>query len=326
MRPSDTGMLRHAAPDHLRLRPAAGHARHLRCDGLRRARAAAGLVLFLAALALAACGPLPRPFQPERKGGNDLLVLPDRTGVTVASVTGALPDGAAMAKAMARALRRQNVPADVGVGNQRTHWLMGAAEPLPGSGDGEVRRRFVWELFDSEGELITRTQHRVRVPTAAWQAGDPKALARVAAEAAPELAATIQGPTVAETDLPGFPVGTRLVVERVVGGPPELARALARALAERLRQRDLPLADRAQPGDIVVAGDLSLADPGADGRRRLELVWTVRRQGRDGQLGDLRQANTVAQAQIAQQPQRLAGLIAQAAAPGVLQVLEGRAR
>lgn len=288
-------------------------------------RAAAGLALLLAALALGACGPLPRPFQPERKGGNELLVLPDRTGVAVASVTGALPDGAAMAEAMARALRRQNVPADVGVGNQRTHWLMGAAETLPAAADGVVRRQFVWELYDPEGELITRTQHRVRVPKPAWQAGDPKALARVAARAAPELAAAIQGPTVAETDLPGFPVGTRLVVDRVVGGPPKLARALARALAEQLRQRDLPLADRAQPGDIVLAGDLRLADPGADGRRRLELVWTVRRQGREGELGNLRQANAVPQAQVAQQPQRLAGLIARAAAPGVLQVLEGSA-
>lgn len=279
-------------------------------------------LILLLALLLASCGQLPRPFQPEVKGNNQLLVLPDRTGISVASVTGAVPDGEAMAEAMAEALRRENVPATVAVGNEQSRWLMGHAEAMESGGSETVRRRFVWELFDARGEPVGQVERTANAPRAAWQASESELLQRLAAAAAPEIAAMIQGPKVLESELPGFPAGTQLVVAPVAGGPPEFGRALMEAMARRLRQRDLPLADRAQPGDVVISANLTLADGEQAGQSALELVWTLAQQGKDTNLGTLRQANPVQTSRMQEQPERLADLIVRAALPGVMQVLD----
>ena len=122
-------------------------------------------VAVLAAL-LAGCGDLPRPFQPERKGDNALLLLPDRAGVAVGTVTGAAPNGEALAEAMAEALRRQNVPSSVALGNRETRWLLGRAEAPPEqpAAPGELRRRIVWELYDANGAPVGEVTRTVTVP------------------------------------------------------------------------------------------------------------------------------------------------------------------
>lgn len=287
-----------------------------------RAGVAAAVLLALVLPLLAACGPLPRPFQPESKANAPLLAVPDSAGVAVASVTGDVPDGPRMAEAMAEALRKQNVPATVGVGNRASRWLLGDATRRPAPA-GQVRRAFVWELYGPDGSPIGTAEHTVQLPAADWRAAAPELLARAAAEPAGELAAMIQGPAVRESELPGYPAGTRLVLAPLAGeAPPAFERALATAMARRLRERGLPLADRAQAGDVVIDGQVRLG-PERDRQRELELVWTLTRDGRDGPLGDLRQANPVPVAQLQDRPERLADLIARAALPGVLQVLEG---
>jgi hypothetical protein len=95
-------------------------------------------------------------------------------------------------------------------------------------------------------------------------------------------------------------------------------------MAAQLRRRDLPLADRARPGDVVVSGDLSLGESNGT-NRPLELVWSLRREGAEGTMGDLRQANRVPDSEIARGWSRLSRLITRAAAPGVLQVLRANA-
>lgn len=275
--------------------------------------------MLLLALALAGCGQLPRPFKPETKGGNALLLLPDRTGVAVGSVTGDLPDGQAMAAAMAEALRRENVPATVGVGNRQVHWLLGAAEAT-GSNEATVTRRLVWELYDPQGELVTTVTRRVSLPPAEWQAAAPDTLRRAAAEAAPEIAAALQGPRTQTAGLQGYPPDTQIAIEEVSGQPYALARALTGAIADRLRQQGLPLTDRAGPGDIVLTGRVRTDEMAGTTNPRLRVTWTLRRQGAAEPLGDLNQSNAVPQAQL-DAPDRLARTIAGAAAPGVLQVL-----
>jgi hypothetical protein len=312
-------MVRDAPPDHFRLHLPLGHAGHLRD---RLATALRWLTVALLALALVGCGQLPRPFKPATKGGNELLILPDRTGVAVGSVTGDLPDGRAMADAMAEALRQENVPAAVGVGNRQAHWLLGAAEVTARS-QAEVTRRFVWELYDPDGAPVTTVTREVSLPPDAWRAAE--ALQRAAAEAAPDLAAALQGPAPETGSLPGFPKATEIAIREVTGRPRALARALTGAMAAQLRQRGLPLADRAGPGDIVLTGRVATDEiTGARGRR-LQVTWTLTRSGESSPLGDLTQANAVPQAQL-DAPERLAQTIAGAAVPGVLQVLREAGR
>jgi len=278
------------------------------------------LCLLAVVLALAACGPLPRPFQPETKGDNELLLLPDRTGIAVSPATGLAPAGdGRLAAAMAEALRKENVPASVGAGNSETHWLLCDVQQL-GQVAGVLRLRLTWELYDADGAPVGSQTQTVAVGEDAWRVGAPDALDEIVRRAAPRIAAMIQGPAVRETELAGYPPGTRVVVDRVTGEPAAAARALTGAMTAELRERRLPLADRAQPGDVVVTGRVTLGEPEA-GARPIEVVWTVGRAGENEPLGDLRQANSVPQAQLDQGWPRLGGLIAQAAAPGVLQVL-----
>lgn len=275
--------------------------------------------VLLLSLMLAGCGQLPRPFKPESKAGNELLILPDRTGVAVASVTGDLPNGQAMAEAMAEALRRENVPASVGVGNRQVHWLLGAAEVTRRT-PARVTRRLAWELYGPDGAPVTTVTRSVSLPSADWRTAET--LQRAAAEAASEIAAALQGPAPETRNLPGYPDGTQIAIGEVSGRPLALARALTGAMAAQLRQRGLPLTDRAGAGDILVSGQVSTQEMTGASGRRLQVTWTLTRQGESEPLGDLNQANAVPQAQL-DAPERLAQTIAGAAVPGVLQVLRG---
>lgn len=305
--------------------PAGGDARDLRSRHLSIARRLAALLITATLAGLGACGPLPRPFKPESKGGNELLLLPDRHGIAVGEPTGDVPDDRmALAEAMAEALRKQNVTASVASGNLRARWLLANVDARPLS-DTISTLHLTWELYDSDGGLRGRHEQVSRVPRAPWRAGEPEVLARVAREAAPEIAAMIQAPEREQRPIPGYPARTRVVVAPVVGQPGQAARALRQAMARRLRERGLPVADHRQPGDIVIEGRLDLG-PVNGVARPIEIVWLVRRAGADDKMGDLRQANRVPQARIEAGWTPLADTIARAAMPGVLEIVAANAR
>ncbi|RDD62649.1 hypothetical protein [Ferruginivarius sediminum] len=274
-------------------------------------------------LLLAGCGQLPQPFKPATKGDNPLLLLPDRYGIAVAEPSGDVPgEPMALAEAMAKALRDQNVTASVASANLKARWLLADVDAKRFN-ETVDELRVTWELYDPGGELAGRHEQRARVHQAAWTAGDPEVLGRLARAVAPSIAAMVQGGEPRQSALPGYPHGTRIVVAPVVGQPGTAARALARAMAQRLRERGLPVADHAQEGDIVIEGRLALG--AANGMTRpVEIVWVLRRHGDDAEMGDLRQANRVPQARIDEGWNPLADAIAAAALPGVLDVLTAK--
>lgn len=288
------------------------------------ARRLAVLAVAAAVFAVAACGQVPQPFKPESKDGNELLLLPDRHGIAVAEPTGDVPRAEmALAEAMAEALRKQNVTASAASANLRARWLLAEAETRPVS-DTISTLKLTWELYDPDSTLVGRHEQVMRVPTAPWRAGESELLARVAREAAPRVAAMIQEPQPVERRLPGYPPGTRVVVAPVVGAPGTAARALTQAMAQRLRERGLPVADHRQAGDIVIEGRLDLG--GLNGTARpVEIVWILRREGAESSMGDLRQANRVPQARIDAGWPALADTIAGAATPGVLEIIRANA-
>ncbi|SDF47871.1 hypothetical protein SAMN05216241_101218 [Limimonas halophila] len=307
-----TGDAAHA--DLLRL-PAAGAAGKLRARGRQL------IAVLAAAFVLAGCGDLPRPFQGAEKAGNPVLSLPDSSGIAVLPVTGLTPRGdARMATAMAKALRAQNVPARVSSGSNDTRWLMGHAEAA-----GTEGIRLTWELYGEGGGLTGVHEHVVPITRTAWRAGASDRLARVARRAAPQIAGLVQDrPEQKRSGLRGFPEGTRVVVEPATGKPTEGARELAPAMASALRRRGLPLADTAQPGDIVISGTLG-GKALSGGGRRLRITWVVEREGRAQPLGDLNQSNAVPEGVLEQGWPALSRRIARAAVPGILRVLRAAA-
>ena len=290
------------------------------------------LVLPFLAVLLAACEQLPKPFQSDNPGGNSLLMLPDRGGIAVAPATGAVPDdGAALSAAMAKALRAENVPADVGVGSRESRWLLVHVEDEAqgGTSGSERRLRITWDLFEADGDPLFPHEHSVAVPPDAWESGDPALLEELVREAAPTIARQIQRAEAAEAKLPGYPPGTGLVVADVAGSDAQATAALTQAMRRALSLRGLPLAATAQPGDVVVEGRLELGDP-MGSLIPIEIVWEVRRegsnQGQTGEaIGDLRQVNQIPESELAGGWPRLASLIVRAVTPDLVQVLEAGA-
>lgn len=142
----------------------------------------------LAALALAACQPLPRPFQPDDKA--DLRALmrqvevkpepPDPT-VVLAAVDGAPGDGdLKLSRAMRRALDQNGVLL-VPVPDDATPLLMGAVHVAPAAGD---RRRveIVWTLIRPDGREVGRVGQSDELPRAQAE-GDWSVLAEAIADA-----------------------------------------------------------------------------------------------------------------------------------------------
>ena len=105
----------------------------------------------IAGAVLAACGQLPRPFQPAEKSNNALLLLRDRAGIVVQPIAGDVPaSGTALAEIMATRLRDLDIPAAVNGGNQSSQHLIGRAvvRPLPKKREEIL---LYWELRDANG-------------------------------------------------------------------------------------------------------------------------------------------------------------------------------
>ena len=139
-------------------------------------------------LSLAACQPLPRPFQPDDKA--DLRALmrqvevkddgPDPT-VVLAAVDGAPGDGdLKLSRAMRRALDQNGVLL-VPVPDDSTPLLMGAVHVAPPAGD---RRRveIVWTLIRPDGREVGRVGQADDLPRAQAE-GDWTVLAEAIADA-----------------------------------------------------------------------------------------------------------------------------------------------
>src|SRR5258708_34342066 len=93
-------------------------------------------------LAVAACGELPRPFQPEYKTDDNFSLMPiDKAGMVVRPVDGLPPAAAeAFTHALIDALRREDVAAMTGPGNAASLILDGAAGAGPPGGGGTPGR------------------------------------------------------------------------------------------------------------------------------------------------------------------------------------------
>lgn len=282
--------------------------------------------LALAGLAvLAACGPLPRPFQPDVKGDNALLELKDTTGIVVAPADRlALGASGRAADAMAAVLRDLNVPASTDAGNRHSRWLLGRAEVTPLEGDREAVET-TWELLGPDGERLGQARHRAVVPGGTWADGAPEALRGAVAPAAAEIAGLVQEPSPVASELPGYPPGTRLAVEPLEADFAPARRALPRALARALRAAGLPVNERPDGDDIRVRGIVELG-PETDGRQQVAVRWLLLRGGEGGSEGErelarIEQQNRVPSEVVQNGWDRLAPQIARAAVPGIAEAL-----
>jgi hypothetical protein len=289
----------------------------------------AGRLAVLALLlgALAACGPVPRPFEAEHKADNDLLHLADSSGVVVVPVVGKSPlDPAALAGAMAANLRRLNVPAATTSENMDSRLLQGRATLRRGPG-GLDELILVWELWDLDGrQLGSHTQRRLAAP-ASWRTNAQSLIDGLAAQAAPAIAAMVQGPAVEQAAVPGLP-HARLVVLPLEGGPGDSPASLPPALRAELAAAGLPVLPAGvqdiRDDDLLIRGKIDLS-PATEGQQDVVITWVVLAARDRAELGQVAQRNHIPAGSLDGPWGAIAGEIARGAAEGVVDLLKRRA-
>lgn len=270
-------------------------------------------LLLVLGLALASCGPIPRPFQPEEKEGlvNPLLRLPDHGGVVVPPVAG-LPEaeGRALAEAVAEALRGHDVPANTRTGNRYSLILDLRASPEPGGRVGLDA-----QLVDPQGTTLKEGRHVDVAPRDRGNAAEWSGLAKRVAEA---IVASIKPETLAQRDK--LPV--RLTMPQ--GAPGDGGLALLRALAFHLERAGVRLTDDPRAPALGVSGDVAIgpapAIQGAEARR-VRVVWRVADPDGD-ELGRIDLGNAVPARAVDRQWAELSFEIAAASAEAIRELVE----
>lgn len=261
-------------------------------------------VLLLCA-ALAACGVLPRPFQPPGKGQAERLVprLGAWAGVVVRPIEGLPPAlAAALAESVVRALDTRGVPASARFTNRAGLRLTGRA-----AGHG-----LLWSLVGPDGATTFRFEEPK--PRAAWADTTVLDADAIAERTAARIAAALEPPAAGMKATP-------VVLWSIDGAPGDGGPALRRAMRQSLAAAGVGLAET--PGDetLLLLGSVHRAP---DGRRRaresVEIAWTVLRPDGTG-LGTVVQTDSVPAGRLGGAWGALADEVAAAAAPAVAAML-----
>jgi hypothetical protein len=212
---------------------------------------------------------------------------PDAAGIVVGPIVGAPPRAeAALAEAMAQALRQGDIPADTGAANRRSYRLSGTVEAGPG--DRGTRVAVEWRLKSAAGKLIGQENAVGEVADAAWLAGDPGFAKALAVQAAPAVAKEIEGDVPVERK----PVKPVIAVVSVTGAPGDGNASLSRAMGDALRRAGFDLArNAAAPALFRLTGKVTLGPPRA-GKENVTIVWVLSAT-KGHEIGRVNQANAV---------------------------------
>jgi hypothetical protein len=270
------------------------------------------LAFALIALALTACGALPRPFQPDDKSlENPLLVMPDRGGIVVLPLAGAENDlqSMAFAEEMAKALRDADVAAHTGTGNRASLTLSSFLERKP---DGSAM--VVLWLASPQREDLGTFEAAV-VPRDVLTPSPRRA--EIAAHLARAIAARFHAGGRAPTPVAARP---RIHIEHIADAPGDSGVILTRALAAVLRREQVEIVPESGPSVVTVRGTLRFEDKPRD-TVGIEIVWRVfAADGRE--LGKLDQGNDIPAEVLKRAWPEIATAIADNAAQGILDILE----
>lgn len=273
------------------------------------------MAALVSALLLAECQPLPHPFEDDRPAPHaPIISLRNTTSVAVAPVAGLDPDARdQLAQAMAAALQDLDVLASAESSSRGSLSLLGTARAM-GSGTAVD-----WRLVDPAGHALGQGSGAAPVSLDAVNRGDATALKSLALAAAPEVAKALQD------DAPITPEESSLrqvVVLPVKGAPGNGSDALKFAMAAALGRAKLTVLPEAPSGAKIlsVVGSVTLDRP-QNGQQHVAITWALMDAG-GKQLGVVKQENAVPQGSLDGQWGDVANLVAQAAAPGILAIIE----
>ncbi|MAW55571.1 MAG: hypothetical protein CMM69_09090 [Rhodospirillaceae bacterium] len=248
----------------------------------------------LTLVAVAACGKLPRPFEPGAKDPNNpLLTLQDSPGVVVAPIYDAPPELAApLADGLAEFLRAQDVPATaadiLNSGNLLEGWYLQTDTPA-----GHTTVVIEWRLSDKTGAELLALESRVGMPTAAL-AKDPQPLIkRMTANVAPKVADAMIGEQTAQIDASA----PSLAIGDITGAPGDGNAALRRAFSAVLHRTEITIT-KSPEGAMATLDSIVQVTPHSEKEDEVRLVWTIR-DSEQKTVAVLKQDNRVRKGRLA---------------------------
>ena len=292
----------------------------------RPGRAAA----FAAATLIAACQPLPHPFEDDRPPAA-LLKIENTASVSVAPIEGN-PVGIAgkLGAAVAAALLKKDIPASektTSLGSYPLYGRLAQSKPR----DGNTKVTAFWRLYDSRGREVGEQKAELEAKTSEWETAGDKMAERLAGLSAEALAPLLQDeasskPPPAENSAPGTPASPpaddrRLLVAvgKISGAPGDGSKSLAAAVASVLKRQELRIIGDAAKADLVVECEVTLT-PAKSDKQHVKIAWRVRRA--DGaEIGKVDMENDVPKGLLDGPWGDLAYTVALAAGEGLMQLV-----
>ncbi|HXP74968.1 MAG TPA: hypothetical protein VN823_12560 [Stellaceae bacterium] len=267
-------------------------------------------------LLLAGCQPLPHPFEDDRPAPRaPIISLRNATSVAVAPVAGL--DGDArdqLAGAIAGALVDLDVLASAESSSRGSLSLVGTARST-GSGVAVD-----WRLVDPGGQALGQGSDAAAVGLDSLNRGDAAALKALALATAPNVAKLLQDDApAAQAEIAPL---REVVVLPVSGAPGNGGDALKLAMTAALTQAKLTVLPEktGEAKTLSVVGSVTLDRP-QNGQQHIAITWALMDPA-GKQLGVVKQENAVPQGSLDGRWGDVANLVAAAAAPGILAIIE----
>ncbi len=285
-------------------------------------RASSLFLVSILAVGVAACQPVPRPFQPDDKQLNaaDFARLGTRGGILVqgASLGDAVLDRR-FAGLLAAALRDAGVPALSSDHDPTNRYVFSGTLQDNGFGRRETTVSGTWRLTDPLGREVVTFDARERVEATGWRTGDPATSTLVAEALAHQLAARLDNRDVAQTGAPAPPQDVRLAIWMIEGLATDQEPLLASALRSALRVRGIEVAAVNDPAALVVTGWVE-REPGSAGNDRISIGWALL-EPNGNEIGTVFQANELPHDTFDASLPQAAPQIAGSAADGLVEML-----
>ena len=272
------------------------------------------IVLVAAAFLIAACQPLPHPFQPEHKPLPATAPGP-RTALVVDPLSGE-PEEATrqMAELLAAKLRDRGIAAMTQSAAANRYRLQGAIVAQRLEGD-RLYLEVQWTVRDPEGRDAGTVQQQHVVPADRWWIADRKILSALAADAASKIDGMLGGTTEILS-----PYSVKLLIVPVEGAPGDGRISLTDALKASLLRRDLQLATSEQDGALVVRGFVQVGQKSQD-KERVDVAWILY-DSKGREIGKVRLGDNLPKGRLDRRWGEVATLVAEGSADGILQLLE----